>query len=129
VTVSGIVGSDMELITSTNGTSATAHLHNPGNIFMTAPTRRPPALLPTIASWSADVYLMFTRCLAHAAKSVKVFFFCKYLPRHTDNHEGGDQRVLILYQNLHLHTRPSPSLPHLCIINILTGVYIIDRSF
>lgn len=48
--VNGIVGSDIVLTTSTNGTSAIAALNNPGNILIQAPINNPPADLPQTAN-------------------------------------------------------------------------------
>ena len=44
--VSGMLASDMVLITSTNGTAATIAVYRSGRMFATTPISRPPALPP-----------------------------------------------------------------------------------
>ena len=77
----------MVLITSTKGTRLTTALKRSGRMLVTAPIRRPPALAPSIARRSGDVYFSPIRNSAAAMKSVNVFFLfimrpwsCQALP-------------------------------------------------
>src|SRR2546425_958915 len=79
-TVSGSDGSSIVLSTSTNGTRRTAAVQRSGRMFSTAPSRRPPALPPSITSRSCAVEPWQTRSSAHAMKSVNVLRFLRSRP-------------------------------------------------
>ena len=70
----------MVFIKSTKGTPAIAHLNSWGAMLSTAPMRRPPAERPVVPSCDAVVTPDSIKCSAHDTKSVKVFFFLRYLP-------------------------------------------------
>ena len=80
MTVSGSVGSKMVVSASTKGTWATMPAKASGAMLATAPISSPPAEPPRATSRSAVVQPASARRLAHAMKSVKVFFLCSSLP-------------------------------------------------
>ena len=80
VTVSGRLGSDIVLRTSTKGTKATTVVNKSGRIFITAPMRSPPALPPEIATFAAEQYLCAMRNSVQRIKSVNEFFLFSNFP-------------------------------------------------
>src|SRR3954447_13227423 len=80
VTVRGSEGSLIVVTTSTNGTSATAALNCSGAIVTHAPTSKPPALPPRIATRSRSATPTSTRWAQAASVSVNVLRLASSLP-------------------------------------------------
>src|SRR4051794_17331276 len=80
VTVSGSDGSLIVVTTSTNGTSATAALNCSGAIVTQAPTSKPPALPPRMATRSRSATPTSTRWAHAASVSVNVLRLASSLP-------------------------------------------------
>jgi hypothetical protein len=75
-----VSAADMVVITSTNGTPATAARNKSGRSFSTAPTKRPPADRPSVdVKWGLD-HPPACSASAQLTKSLNVLRFARYLP-------------------------------------------------